>query len=316
MLETEVKHKPILNYRKAPVFPGLFGKLVKLMAMKKNVLLIGGHGVGKTGMALSAAEALYLKCKYLSAATMDPYADFAGIPIPDRKKKIIEFFHDADLDRYHIFFVDELNRPAHLKILNGVLELIQFHSVQGRPFKKLKMVWAAMNPPNAEYNVDDIDPALLDRFHHYIEIPNVFIQEFYINKFGKDIGKVLLNWGNSLSQDKRKAITPRRLEYIGTIINDTRNSLDLVSTSVMPGIGIEERDIKLLVAQMAPFFGGKEINDSSSKLSDKLKDQNNVNKEDIDHAVSQIRRDTKNNLRTITDDDFDTPQTKDHEWEM
>ena len=41
--------------------------------------------------------------------------------------------------------MDEFSR-AHKKVRNAVMELIQFKSINGRKFKNLKIVWAAINP--------------------------------------------------------------------------------------------------------------------------------------------------------------------------
>lgn len=55
-------------------------KLDFYMEHNLNVLLCGRHGVGKTAMIQAAAERHGLKWKYFSAATMDPWVDFVGVP--------------------------------------------------------------------------------------------------------------------------------------------------------------------------------------------------------------------------------------------
>jgi len=45
-----------------------------------NVLFKGKHGVGKTSMIIDAFNRNNLKWKYFSASTLDPFADFCGIP--------------------------------------------------------------------------------------------------------------------------------------------------------------------------------------------------------------------------------------------
>ena len=45
-----------------------------------NVLLKGRHGVGKTHMVIDLFQRKQLKYMYFSAATMDPWVDFIGIP--------------------------------------------------------------------------------------------------------------------------------------------------------------------------------------------------------------------------------------------
>ena len=45
-----------------------------------NVLFKGKHGVGKTASVIQAFDRNKLKWKYFSAATMDPFVDFIGVP--------------------------------------------------------------------------------------------------------------------------------------------------------------------------------------------------------------------------------------------
>ncbi len=45
-----------------------------------NVLFSGKHGVGKTTMVIDAFNRNSLKWMYFSAATMDPWVDFIGVP--------------------------------------------------------------------------------------------------------------------------------------------------------------------------------------------------------------------------------------------
>ncbi len=120
-----------------------------------NVLFIGRHGVGKTAMGKAAFERHNLKWKYFSAATMDPWVDFVGVPKETTDKETgenyIELvrpkgFHN---DQVEAIFMDELNR-AKDKVRNAVMELIQFRSINGVKFTKLKMIWAAINPEDEE----------------------------------------------------------------------------------------------------------------------------------------------------------------------
>jgi len=284
------KRKPF-TLEELPDKPGIYGLILKLIGMHRNLLLIGTHGVGKTQMVMGAAEELKLKVKYFSAATMDPYADLAGIPVVDRKKKAIEFIHDSDLDKYHIFFFDELNRPHDDKVLNGLLEAVQFLQVQGRPFTKLVSCIAAMNPPDMAYQVDDVDPALLDRFHHYLEVPFEYHPGFYKNKFGTPLANILLSWAHSLSKDKQAHVTPRRLEYIGDTITITKNNLDILKTTVLSGT-IPDTDFSILhgkCASLFPGIGEQRLNDQSKKATSLIERQAQASANDMEAALQRLR---------------------------
>jgi hypothetical protein len=265
-------------------------KLFKLMQAHRNVLLIGGHGIGKTFITLSLAEWSGLRIKHMNAATLDPYADLAGIPVVDVQKRLVEFIHDMDLDRYDIFFIDEINRPGHTKVLNGLLELVQFMSVQGRKFKRLKMCWAAMNPPNQNYNVDDLDPTLLDRFHHYFDLPSVYSLPFFEYKFGSAMAQILVKWAIELDASKRMAITPRRLEYIGQAIRLFNNDTEMIASSVMSGT-VQPQDFKILTMRMAPIFGNTDVTNTktSAKINGMLQTQLELNKDALARAIEMAQ---------------------------
>lgn len=185
----------------------------------QNVLLIGKHGVGKTVVTRKIFEDMGLKLKYYSASTIDPWADLVGIPIPidvtnGTVHKELQFIRPRAVDDAEVIFMDELNRAAP-RVLNAVLELIQFRSINGEKLPKLKMVWAAINPPGGVYQVNDLDPALADRFQVHMEIKADPSKEFLTEACG-DARTVdlVLDWWNGLDVKLRDSITPRRLEYL------------------------------------------------------------------------------------------------------
>ena len=118
-----------------------------------NVILRGRHGVGKTACIKEAFDRNNLKWLYFSASTMDPWVDFIGVP----KEKVENGISYLDLvrpkafaeDEVEALFFDEYNRSAS-KIRNAVMELIQFKSINGKQFKNLKIVWAAINPEDKD----------------------------------------------------------------------------------------------------------------------------------------------------------------------
>ena len=82
-----------------------------------NGLLYGDHGVGKTQLIRDIANSLGLKLKYYSAATLDPYSDVVGIPVPVDNiandgvtHKQLQFIRPHDIDEAEIVFFDEFNR--------------------------------------------------------------------------------------------------------------------------------------------------------------------------------------------------------------
>lgn len=187
-----------------------------------NMLIMGTHGVGKTYLVTDVANELNLKLGYWSASTMDPYIDLVGVPYPD-SDGMLKFAMREDIFEMEMLFFDELNR-APLKVRNSILELVQFKRINGRELPKLRFVWCAINPPTEDYQVEELDPALKDRFHVHCELRSEPDPEYYRsvlktmkNPFSKDTNKIAaraVQWWEKLQPEEKENITPRRLEYI------------------------------------------------------------------------------------------------------
>jgi ATPase family associated with various cellular activities (AAA) len=190
---------------------------------KKNVLLIGKHGVGKTAIVKEAFTKKFGKMGeawlYFSAATMDPWVDFIGVP-REAKDENGEVFLQLVMprvlrdDKIKAIFVDEFNR-APKKIRNALMELIQFKSINGRPFNNIEMIWAAINPhdENDTYDVDKLDPAQLDRFHIHYTVPYELDRSYLSATYGKAKAGVAINWWKQLPEEVKDLVSPRRVDY-------------------------------------------------------------------------------------------------------
>lgn len=213
-------------------------KIQRYMEAEFNVLLCGRHGVGKTQMVVEEARRQGLRLKYYSAATLDPWADLVGIPIPmtddARKAKFLIFVRPADIDAAEIVFFDELNR-SHPKVQNAVLEMVQFKSINGVPLPNLKMVWAAINPPDDIYHVTELDPTLQGRFHLHLDVPAQPSVAFYTKKaqIPKNVAKALVSWWErDLDDNLKRLVSPRRLEYMGLAYTKGIELRDAVPSSL------------------------------------------------------------------------------------
>lgn len=183
-----------------------------------NVLLEGHAGVGKSSAILEAFGTL--KYKYFSAPTLDPWVDLVGAPrsaVSEKHKQEVlrlvrpEWVLDDDVE---VIFFDELNRAPE-KVLDAVMELIQFKSINGFRFNKLRAVWAAINPADdsGDYKVEELDRALRDRFQVQIRIPYQIDEEYFIKKYPEN-GKIFCAWWNTLRPEIKDKVSPRRLDYV------------------------------------------------------------------------------------------------------
>jgi hypothetical protein len=186
-----------------------------------NVLLEGPHGVGKTALMITVANDLGLKLKYYSTSTLDPFVDLVGLPVPHvdaQGNPVIRFHRPDDINQAELIFFDEFNR-AQPKVMNAVFEMIQFRSINGEPLPKLKAVFAACNPASEEYNVMDLDPALLDRFHIHMTFAPGPDHDWFIDRFGQNVGAALHDWwAADLKKEQQHLVSPRKLEHIGILL--------------------------------------------------------------------------------------------------
>jgi len=183
-----------------------------------NVLLYGRHGVGKTSLIVDAFNRNKVRFQHFSAATMDPWVDFIGVPkeLKDEKGSYLELIRPKVFrdDEVEALFFDEFNR-SHKKVRNAVMELIQFKSINGRKFPNLRMIWAAVNPDEDDtlkYDVEKMDPAQADRFHIHIEIPYKPSVPYFREKFGREQAQAAIDWWQRLPDPAKLEVSPRRLE--------------------------------------------------------------------------------------------------------
>ena len=188
-----------------------------------NVLMVGHYGVGKTTRIREAFKKQGVKLKYFSASTMDPWCDFVGVPkvVEDAKGPYLDYILPKDMRDGDVeaIFMDEFNR-SHKKVRNAVMELLQFKSMNGRPFPNLRMIWASINPEDeGEYQVEVLDKTQKDRFEIQIGVPYQPSLEFFMSKFENRQARAAINWWESLSDELKMEVSPRRLEYALRVYN-------------------------------------------------------------------------------------------------
>lgn len=247
-----------------------------LVSNNMNVLFVGKHGVGKTAIVKETFENRGLKYKYFSAATMDPWTDFIGVPraIKDENgNDILDMVLPRDFadGSVEALFFDELNRSPK-KIRNAVMELIQFKSINGRKFPNLKVVWAAINPvtDDEEYDVERLDPALQDRFHVTIEIPYLPSYSFFKKTYGH-IGSAAVKWWKEQDHSVKDLISPRRLDYALQVYSLQGDISQMFDKKV------NTKSLKTILKDASYYNNIKEITQSKNKEAAKEFISKNVN---------------------------------------
>jgi hypothetical protein len=193
-------------------------RLRQYLKLEYNVLFIGLHGIGKTTIVKEVVEEAGLKWKYFSASTLDPWVDFVGVPKVVTEDNGVEHLKlirplFIENDEVEFIFLDEFNRAPD-KVINAVMELIQFKSINGHKMNSLKVIWAAINPEDDDdtYSVNHLDPAQMDRFQVHLDVPYKVDTDYFFKKY-PSTGPIFHQWWHNLPGDIQKKVSPRRLDY-------------------------------------------------------------------------------------------------------
>jgi len=193
--------------------------LRQYLKLNYNVLFIGLHGVGKTTIVKEVFTEMYGdRWRYFSASTLDPWVDFVGVPkvIGEGDDAVLDLIRPKFIknDEVEAIFFDEFNRAPD-KVINAVMELLQFKSINDHKLNNLKVIWAAINPEDDDdtYSVNHLDPAQIDRFQVQLEIPYKIDAEYFDKKYPRT-GSIFRSWWNDLPGDMQRKISPRRMDYL------------------------------------------------------------------------------------------------------
>ena len=129
-----------------------------------SVLLVAKHGVGKSSLVRQVAEEI--GGFYDVRLSQCEVGDIKGLPFLNKETKTTEFFKPfwwpRDMDSKGVLFFDELNRASD-EVQQSVFEVCLDRRLDGDELPKGWRVVAAINGSD-EYQVSELDPALLDRW--------------------------------------------------------------------------------------------------------------------------------------------------------
>ncbi len=237
-----------------------------------NVLFEGERGVGKTSIIFSTFEKAGMRVKYFSAPTMDPWTDLVGVPTTVTRndgKEVLRLVPPEDFadDKYDVIFIDELNR-APKKVMNALMELIQFKTINGKPYN-IKMIWAAINPhtEDEDYHVEPLDPAVRDRFQIQIKFPYKADVEFFKKNYGS-VGEIFCNWWANQPAAVQKEVSPRRLYDTTGFYIDGGDIEDMINVGNIAKLKEELKGANQLVS-LEKDFNEKNLSPTSRAILNK-----------------------------------------------
>ena len=141
---------------------------------EQNLMLIGRHGIGKSQIVTQFFRTQGERVVTFFLGQMSDPGDLIGLLYKDEKTGHSEFLPPYwwPLDGTSIvLFLDELNR-ARPEILQSVMDLTLNRTLAGKTLPPGSRVISAINEGD-EYQLTDLDPALVSRFNLYEFSPTV-----------------------------------------------------------------------------------------------------------------------------------------------
>jgi len=153
----------------------------------QNIMLVGKHGIGKSQILEKFYSEKGYKVVTLFLGQMSDPGDLIGIPHKNEETGHTDFmppyWFPTD-DTPVVLFLDELNR-ARPEVLQTIMDLALNRKLAGRSLPAGSRIISAVNN-GEEYQLTDLDPALVSRFNIYEFQPSVQDWLLWANKSGID----------------------------------------------------------------------------------------------------------------------------------
>lgn len=186
-------------------------EIIKTTPIDQAIMLSGQHGIGKSETLKGYFESQGYSMITLFVGQMADAGDLIGLP--DRtevevniggklvKQKITEFcppkWFPLDPDAKVIVFFDEVNRGKP-EIMQCLMDMVLNRKLNGLELPKHTRIVGAINPSeDGYYQVEDLDPAFLNRWNRYDFTPS--IAEWSEWAFKANVNKLVIDFINKNS---------------------------------------------------------------------------------------------------------------------
>ncbi len=148
----------------------------QITPINQAILLVGKHGIGKSKIIDDYFSKLGYRIVTLFLGQAADAGDIIGLPDKhevELENGTIQKFTDFNPPKWWphnmneklVIFLDEVNRGKP-EIMQCIMDMVLNRKLNGRSLPKETRIIAAMNPSlNGYYQVEDLDPALRDRFN-------------------------------------------------------------------------------------------------------------------------------------------------------
>lgn len=137
-----------------------------------NIMLAGRHGIGKSEILTSYFSQKGMRVVALFLGQMSDPGDLIGLPDKTGEITVFRPPYWFPIDgKPIVLFLDELNR-ARPEVLQTIMDLALNRKLAGRNLPEGSRIIAAVNE-GEEYQLTDLDPALVSRFNIFRFEPSV-----------------------------------------------------------------------------------------------------------------------------------------------
>ncbi len=141
---------------------------------EQNIMLVGKHGIGKSRILEDYFSKTGSKVVTLFLGQMSDPGDLIGLPEKNaatgKTDFMLPYWFPTDNSPI-VLFLDELNR-ARPEVLQTIMDLTLNRKLAGKQLPPGSRIISAVNNGN-EYQLTDLDPALVSRFNIYEFAPTV-----------------------------------------------------------------------------------------------------------------------------------------------
>lgn len=225
-----------------------FFELFDATPASQNIMLVGRHGIGKSQIVTEYFRARSMQVVPFFLGQMSDPGDLIGLLHKNEQSGRSEFlppFWWPTDGQPIVLFLDELNR-ARPEVLQSVMELALNKSLAGRELPAGSIVVAAVNDGD-EYQLTELDPALVSRFNLYEFAPTIEDWMTWAEKHGIDQRVIFfLSQSPQFLDGDGKAMIPDQMALTGLVKTPDRRGWARVSDLILPFDSIDDTRIKMI----------------------------------------------------------------------
>lgn len=274
-------------------------KIKKLISLcfKSNItpLLWGNHGIGKSQVIKQYAQENNLELIDIRLGQLEPM-DLLGLPEKekDRTKWLQPIWFPSK--GKGILFLDEINR-GHPDVMQAIFQLVLDRKLHTHELPKDWKIICAANYNTANYSVNEMDEALINRFFHINMVFNKDTWADWAEK--KNINPSLIK---AVDKDLIKSneflipltTTPRSIEMLNTLIQTADKELYF---DICKGL-LNQKDVSTVLKYLGVTSYQYDIlNDLNSKIIENIVDNKKL---DIIHDINNQLMLELNSLESLT----------------